>query len=175
LISYNLPHSIDDSGGGALRGMDVSIRGSSWKSSSSFGYDDTFTLNTSEHSEDQVDEEEAAVEDMGKNHFRFQAPVHAHSSEEHQCLEEEEGEGSEFTWSISDLTTSPVETVLKAPLYFLDRTTHVFQNMILGVENIRVNENQVASMMLLQRSSMQRSDDNPGLGAEQPPFSGHKI
>jgi hypothetical protein len=165
-------HSLfDESGrgsGGAEATMDVSIRGSDWKSSSSYGYDDTFILNTSEHGEDE-DHEDIVVDlapdtDTDTNHLQ-------HSFDMQQ--EEEGDEEDDRALSLSNITSKPAETLLNIPFYFVKKSTSVFQKLVLGIENIRVNENQVESMMLLQRSTMQRREDrdsasNTGSAAQKP-------
>ena len=158
-------HSIDEStadrGGGAERvAMDVSVSGSSWKSSSSFGYDDTFTLNTSEHGEAHVTGT-GTTDEQSKTSFALPTTFDE-CADERQCVIEDDVEDDEDggALSLSHLASHPAETILKMPFYFLQKTTNVFQNIVLGVENIRVNENQVESMMLLQRSTMQRSEED---------------
>lgn len=153
-------HSLDGSGRGALTSMDVSIRGSAWKSSSSFGYDDSFTLNTSEHGDDDVDQSETETIDVS-GQIKYVDPIHAPDPyiQQYDDSHDDEDDDAPGVLSISNIKTKPVETVLNAPLHFFRKSTNTFQKIVLGVENIRVNEDQVESMMMLQRSSMQRSED----------------
>mmetsp|Transcript_13950 Transcript_13950/g.25988 ORF Transcript_13950/g.25988 Transcript_13950/m.25988 type:complete len:637 (-) Transcript_13950:393-2303(-) len=164
-------HSIDDSGRGSLTSsMNVSIRGSTWKGSSSFGYDDTFTLNTSEH-----DKEEDGIGDGTGVQSGPQSQLkHSNGDALTQTrtdytetyfnpYEKEDNDDDENTpgaLSFSNMTSRPIETVLKAPFHIFSKSSAAFQKIVLGVENIRVNEDQVESMMMLQRSSMQRSEEN---------------
>jgi hypothetical protein len=168
-------HSIDDSGQGSRALMDVSIRGSAWRSSSLFGYDDTFTLNTSEHDEEENDDED---EDEDEEIAVAVAAAAASadggggggcnsSSQRQQSFdaeEEEEEEEDASALSLSNITSHPVETVLNIPFYFAKKSNSLFQKIVLGVENIRVPDDQVENMMLLQRSAMQRKDCGGGGG-----------
>jgi hypothetical protein len=167
-------HFVDESERGDREdraSMDVSVRASDWKSSTAYGYDDVITLNTSEHGDEEEGSPDGSQDAQLRHSFDIHSTFDDHDDEGHVDGGEEDDQA---TLSLSNISSNPAETILNIPFYFINKTTNIFQKIVLGVENVRVNENQVESMMLLQRSSMQRSDDEI-VSAPTPPLAGGSV
>ena len=146
-------HSIDDS-----TTLDVSVSGSSWKSSS-FGYDDTFVMNTSENGTFENIDCSLVPKDRSKIELAKQNNTTGSNFESNENVDNVFDDSDEdFSQIFSSLATRPASTLLTLPSLILKKSTDFVQNNIFGLGSTRVNENQVESMMLLQRSTMQRSE-----------------
>lgn len=154
-LSQDSAHCVDTSGSGTCA-MDVSIRGSQWKSSSSFGYDDVFTLNTSEHGdENDVVDGDSDVRPIDR--ARVESAPFELSASTLQSQQVDHGAAEDL--AVSDAGSSFLGAVFSAPLQLVKRSASVLQQLVMGEVGEKVNEDQVESMLLLQRSAMQRNEE----------------